>query len=130
MNRTPFAVYRQLKLAVDWYGTDYEFYRKRLNEYNEPMEDVDLIQEVRGIYHASERSFVELINNEGASIKSKVSKGLLCSKDETLEIQQGDYVEINGPQFYVTAIEPILYANEVVAYEISVEELIEGNDVL
>ena len=130
MNRTPFAVYRQLKLAVDWYGTDYEFYRKRLNEYNEPTDEADLVQEVRGIYHASERSFVELINNEGASIKSKANKGLLCSKDETLEIQQGDYVEINGPQFYVTAIDPIMYADEAVAYEVSVEELVEGNDIL
>lgn len=131
MNRTPFAVYRQLKLAVDWYGTDYEFFRKRLNEYNEPVDDeADLVQEVRGIYHASERSFVELINNEGASIKSKANKGILCSRDESLELQQGDYVEINGPQFYVTAIEPIMYADEVVAYEISVEELVEGNDLL
>ena len=130
MNRTPFAVYRQLKLAVDWYGTDYEFFRKRLNEYNEPMDDADLVQEVRGIYHASERSFVELINNEGASIKSKANKGILCSRDESLDLQQGAYVEINGPQFYVTAIEPVMYADEVVAYEISVEELVEGNDPL
>lgn len=128
MKRTPFAVYRQIRLAVSWYGTEYEFKRYEKNSYNEPTDKLQPVQTVAGIYHSSERSFIELINNEGASVKSKVSKGILCDRDNTLSILQGDYVEISGIPHHVTAVEPVLFSDETVAYEISVEELVEGND--
>lgn len=130
MKRTPFALYRQIRLAVSWYGEDYSFTRKRLNTYGEPVDKEDSIQVVSGIYHSSERSFIELINSEGASVKSKVSKGILCDSDTELSVQQGDKVVINNTDFYVTAVEPVLYNGTVVAQEISVEELIEGNDAV
>lgn len=127
MKRTPFAVYRQVQLAIRWYGTEYSFTRKRLNRYGEPVDNEDSVQKISGIYHASERSFIELINNEGASVKSKVSKGILCDADTKLSIQQGDKVVIEDTEFHVTAVEPVLYSGIVVAQEISVEELVEGN---
>lgn len=129
MIRTPFAVYRQIRLAVGWYGTDYEFSRSELNQYGEPEDELEPIQTVSGIYHSSERSFIELINNEGASVKSKVSKGILCDADNDLAIRQGDRVTINGVNYHVTTVEPVLYSEEVVAYEISIEEEIEVGDV-
>ena len=131
MTRTPFAVRRQLRLAVRWYGEDHSFYRKSLNAYGEPIEGPGtLVQTIDGIYHASARSFVELINTEGASVKSKVSKGIVCGPDDTVLIRQGDYTTIEGSGFYVTAVEPILYSSEVVAYEVSLEELVEGVDAV
>ena len=113
---------------MSWYGENYSFTRKQLNTYGEPVDGEDLVQVVPGIYHASERSFIELINNEGASVKSKVSKGILCDADTQLSIQQGDNVIINDTEFHITAVEPVLYNGKVVAQEISVEELVEGND--
>lgn len=130
MKRTPFAVYRQIRLAVSWYGKEYSFTRKQLNKYKEPIAEEDPIQTVYGIYHASERSFIELLNSEGASVKSKVSKGILCDADTELSIQQGDKVVIDNKEFHVTAVEPVLYNDKVVAQEISVEELVEGNDTV
>lgn len=130
MKRTPFAVYRQIRLAISWYGKEYSFTRKHLNKYKEPVAEEDSVQTVSGIYHASERSFVELINSEGASVKSKVSKGILCDADTKLSIQQGDKVVIDNKEFYVTAVEPVLYNGETVAQEISVEELVEGIDMV
>ena len=130
MKRTPFAVYRQIRLAVSWYGKEYSFTRKQLNKYKEPIDEEDSVQTVSGIYHASERSFIELINGEGASVKSKVSKGILCDANTELSIQQGDKVVIDNKEFYVTAVEPVLYNDKVVAQEISVEELVEGNDTV
>ena len=127
MRRTPFAIYRQVRLAISWYGKEYSFTRKQLNKYKEPMAEEDSIQTISGMYHASERSFIELINSEGASVKSKVSKGILCDADTKLSIQQGDKVIIDNKEFYVTAVEPVLYNDKAVAQEISVEELIEGN---
>lgn len=131
MARTSFALGRQIHLAVMWYGTDFGFHRQQLNEYKEPISgQSELVQTIRGIYHSSERSFIELINNESASVKSKVSKGILCDKVTEMLIQQGDYVTIQNSDFYVTAVEPVMYSdNEVVAYEISVEELVEENAV-
>ena len=131
MARTSFALSRQIHLAVVWYGTDFSFHRQQLNEYKEPISgQSELVQTIRGIYHSSQRSFIELINNESASVKSKVNKGILCDKATEMLIQQGDYVTIQNSDFYVTAIEPVMYSDsEVVAYEISVEELIEGNAV-
>lgn len=128
MKRTPFAVYRKIRLAVSWYGSEYSFYRKTKNSYNEPESSGTFVQKVDGIYHSSSRAFIELINTEGASVKSKLSKGILCDGDNQLTIQQNDYVSIGNSDYYVTAIEPVMYGDEVVAYEISVEELIEGND--
>lgn len=128
MKRTPFAVCRQLTLAVTWYGTEYTFYRHQLNDYKEPIEEKTAVQVVDGIYHASERSFIELINTEGTSVKSKISHGIVCSKSNDLVIQQGDYVHVGTADYYVTAVEPIMYSDEVVAYEISIEEQVEGND--
>ena len=130
MKRTPFAVYRQIRLAVSWYGKEYSFTRKQLNKYKEPIAEENSVQTVSGIYHAAERSFIELINSEGASVKSKVSKGILCDADTELSIQQGDKVVIDNREFHVTAVEPVLYNDKVVAQEISVEELVEGNDTV
>lgn len=130
MKRTPFAVYRQIRLAVSWYGKEYSFTRKQLNKYKEPIAEEDSVQTVSGIYHASERSFIELLNSEGASVKSKVSKGILCDSDTKLSIQQGDKVVIDNREFHVTAVEPVLYNDKAVAQEISVEELVEGNDTV
>lgn len=129
MARTSFALSRQIQLAITWYGTDFEFHRQQLNEYKEPISgQFEVIQTIRGIYHSSERSFIELINNESASVKSKVSKGILCHKLDEMLIQQGDSVKIQNVDFYVTAVEPVMYSDkEIVAYEISVEELIEEN---
>ena len=129
MRRTPFAISRQIILAVTWYGVEYSFYRNEVNSYNEPQDGANLVQTVEGIYHSSERAFIELINAEGTSVKSKVSRGILCSRNNNLTIQQDDSVEINGKPYHVTTVEPVLYGDIVVAYEISVEEVVEeGND--
>jgi len=129
MKRTPFAVYRKLRLVISWYGSTHEFYRRALNQYKEPESGRGtLVQSVDGIYHATARDFVELVNTEGASVKSKINKGILCDGDNELIIQQGDSVTISGSEFYVTAVEPVMYSDEVIAYEISIEELAEGVD--
>ena len=126
MKRTPFAVYRQINLAVQWYGAQYTFYSKAVNAYGEPVEGQNsAVEVVAGIYHSSERAFIELVNGEGTSVKSKINKGILCSTIESPALKQGDFTTIKGSQFYVTAVEPVMYGDETVGYEISLEELVE-----
>lgn len=129
MKRTPFAVRRQVNLAINWYGAKYSFYRNVKNEYGEPVGDSKLVQTVDGVYHASYYgSIVELVNSDGTSVKSKINKGITCSGSANLALKQGDYVLINEVKYCITAVEPVFYSDEVVAYEISLEELVEGDD--
>lgn len=125
MKRSAFAVYRKIHLVIGWYGAAYHFYRRKQNAYGEPDGDPVFVQKLDGIYHSTARDFVELVNNEGTSVKSKINKGILFGKDIKPIVQQGDLVEIHGSDFYVTAVEPVLYSDEVIAYEVSVEEFIE-----
>lgn len=125
--RTPFAIKRQIQLAVMWYGTEYTFERNELDQYGEPIESV-VQTTVEGIYHATGREFIELLNTEGTSVKSKISKGIVCPFNEDLNIQQGDSVIIHDVKYHVTTVEPVFYSEEVVAQEISLEEFAEGVD--
>lgn len=129
--RTPFAIRRQIQLAINWYGTSFTFHRPKLDEYNEPSGE-DSIEFIEGIYHASSHEFVELINQEGISIKSKINKGVLCNHNSsnTDVLQQGDSTMIEGITYKITAIEPVMYNDQVIAYEISLEEFVEGAESL
>lgn len=124
MNRTPFSLRRQITLAITWYGEDYSFMRDTVDGYNEPTGEREYVQDIPGIYHSSERSFIELVNAEGAAVKSKVSKGILCDSNNDIGVRQNDVVVIHDVEFFVTTVEPVWYGEEVVAYEISLEEVV------
>lgn len=124
MNRTPFSIARKIQLMIDWYGTNYNFKRDVVNSYNEPTGPTNDVQTIPGIYHAYERNFVELISVDGASVKSKVSKGILCNRDQDILIQQNDLVTVNNIDFHVVTVEPVIYGEEPIAYEISLEEIL------
>lgn len=129
MNRTPFTIRHKLNLLTDWYGTAFDFKRDTVDKYKEPTGALAVVQQIHGIYHASEKSFIELINTEGAAIKggSKVGKGILCGYSNTnLSVQQGDKVSVAGVPNLVTAVEPIVYGDVPVAWEISLEEVVQG----
>lgn len=129
MNRTPFTIRHKLNLLTDWYGAIFEFKRNIVDSYKEPTGDFSVVQKVSGIYHASEKSFIELINTEGAAIKggSKVGKGILCGySNVNISVQQGDIVLISTVPHQVTAVEPIVYSEIPVAWEISLEEIVQG----
>lgn len=126
MKRSAFAVYRRIHLVVGWYGSEFNFYRKEKNAYGEPTGNSSFVQKLDGIYHATARDFIELVSTEGVSVKAKFNKGILCPKDIKPIICQGDEVEIQEVNYLVTAIEPVIYSEEVIAYEISIEEVVQG----
>ena len=74
MKRSAFAVYRKIHLVIGWYGAAYHFYRRKQNTYGEPEGDPVFVQKLDGIYHSTARDFVELVNNEGTTVKSKINK--------------------------------------------------------
>ena len=128
MRRKAFAVSHRIHNAVMWYGKEYEFKRAEKNEFNEPTDKLELVETVRGIYHSSQQSFIDLINTEAASIKSKTNKGILCMASSGALLKQDDTVEINLVKYKVTAVEPVMYGDVKVATEISLEELVYTED--
>ena len=124
MRNTPFAAKHRVKLILDWYGTSYTFFRQTKNSYGEPEGEPQEVQEIRGIYHSSQRSFIELISMEGASIKNTTSRGILCGPNTPISILQGDSVTVDGMDCHVTAIEPIWFGDVVIGKDISLEEIV------
>lgn len=128
MNRKPFAVKHRISNAILWHGSNYDFFRKTQNDYGEPVGEKLKIETVRGIYHANREGFVELLNTEGASLKSKLNKGILCYISNPL-IEQGDIVYIGAIEHNVVSIEPVMYSDVQIATEISIEEVIYGGEI-
>lgn len=124
--RDIFSAYRNIQLAVSWYGSNYKFERDVLDSRNEPTGETEFVQMIPGIYHASAHDFVALVPSDGGTVKEKINKGIICGKAEKPAVKQNDKVEINGVTFHVTALEPILFGGEPIAWEISIEELIKG----
>ncbi len=125
MKRQAFAVKHRIDNSINWYGAEYNFLRPEVNKYNEPLDSLKIVEVVNGIYHSSQQSFIELINTENASVKSKTNKGILCLESSGASIIQGDIVYIEDKKFKVTAVEPIMYCDHKVATEISVEEVLQ-----
>lgn len=123
--RDIFSAYRNIQLAVSWYGSKYKFERDVLDSRNEPTGETEFVQMIPGIYHASSHDFVELIPSDGGTVKGKINKGIICGKAEKPAVKQNDKVEIVDTLYYVTALEPIVFNNEPIAWEISLEEVIE-----
>lgn len=124
MNRKIFSAYTKIQRLVEWYGDLYRFERDILNEYNEPTGETDFVQLVPAIYHRSSHDFVELIQSDGGTVKAKVNKGLLCGKAQKPSVQQNDKVRVNDILHFVTAVEPVLFGEEAIAWEISLEEVV------
>lgn len=118
------SIRHNIMRSVYWYGKNYTFYRPYEDEYREPTDINPPVQTVKGIYHASGREFVNLIAGDGATIAAKNNKGILCADGIKLEIKQGDIVYIADTEYHVTNVDSILYDDEIIAQEISIEEVI------
>ena len=123
--RKAFTIAHRISNAVRWYGLDYNFTRNVLNEFNEPSDKENIVETIQGIFHSSQKSFIELVNTEAAEVKSKSNIGILCNKSSGSDVTQGDNVVIDSVLYKVTAVEPVMYVGTPVATEISLEEMIE-----
>ena len=124
MRHTPIGLSHKIKQALKWYGTEYTFKRKAKNDFGEPTLDPVEIQKVLGLYHTTRKEFIALLSTDGATLKTKTNKGILCSAEVDLKIKQGDIVVTNAGRFKVAAIENLLFGDFVIAQEISIEEVI------
>lgn len=122
---THFSKKRKVKLSCEWHGTDYEFIRNTVDQYGEPN-GTQPVQTIRGIHHANSRSLIALLTTEGSAVKNKVTEGIFFDSDVTVRIKQGDQVRVGEKMFIVTTVEPLTFEDVVVAYDASIEEVVEG----
>ena len=129
MLKAAFAVKHQINNTIRWYGSKFNVLRKGVNEYGEPVEDPVAVLSFNGIYHESRQSFLDLLNTEATQVKAKTNKGILSMVDERLnDIVQGDFIDLNGAVFNVTAVEPVMFSDTQIATEVSLEEVVDcGN---
>lgn len=124
MKRQPFTLSHRINNAISWYGTEYAFLRNSKNDYNEPTGEPETVEVLQGIYHSSQKSFIDLIGSEAASVKSKINKGILCKPSDGTLIKQDDYIIVNSLKYKVTSIDSIVYCGIEAAKDISLEEVL------
>lgn len=105
-----FEAYK-IKREIKRSGLEYEFKRKDLNEFNEPISEAVLVGKVKGIYHevtyAGDRS--NLLSEDSSQTRSKKTPMILCLYEDiaSLNLQIGDLVNFNNKNFKVVNVSNI-----------------------
>ena len=104
MINTKFEAYkiqRELKRS----GIEYEFKRAKRNEFNEPIDELNDIGKLRGLYHEQNGS-VQITTGDTTQTRTKKIPMILCLYEDiaSLVLQVGDIVKINSKTFKVTGI--------------------------
>ena len=97
-------------------GASYVFKRDTLNNFKEPTgETMDTC--INGVFHEQIQHITVT-----ATVRQKMSSYILALYTDTKDIQQGDYVYIDGRKYLVNGINNI--SNWDVAVDISLEEVV------
>lgn len=104
MVNTKFEAYK-LKRELKRSGIEYEFKRPKGNDFGEKMEEFDILGKISGIYH-EQNSHVTHTTTDSAKVRAKKIPMILCLHEGTasLDLQVGDFVNINARTFKVTGV--------------------------
>lgn len=124
MLNTKFEAYK-IKRELKRSGTNYEFKRKKKNEFGEPLEEVDVVGTILGLYH-EQNSAIQVSTGDTTQVRSKKIPMILCLYEDTasLVLQVGDIVKINAKTFKVTGITNIQEWN--IISDVSLEVIDDG----
>lgn len=94
MINTRFELYK-LRRELKRNGKDYTFHRRKLNQFNEPTDDLEDVLTIRCLYHEVS-SFKTTSTGDSSTTVTEKQPMLLCAvedvKDSGLEI--GDFIEV------------------------------------
>ena len=104
MVNTKFEAYkinRELKRS----GIEYEFKRRKKNDFGEPVGEPEIVGSLRGIYH-EQNSSVSVVTGETTQTRTKKIPTILCLYEDaaSLVLQVGDTVSFNGKSYKVTGV--------------------------
>lgn len=95
MINTRFELYK-LRRELKRNGKDYTFQRRKLNQFNEPTDELDDVLTIRCLYHEVS-SFKTTSTGDSSTTVTEKQPMLLCAvedvKDSRLEI--GDFIEVD-----------------------------------
>lgn len=96
-----YKIKRELKRS----GIDYEFKRKGVNAFGEPIGKPEIVGTIKGIYH-EQNSHIQITTGDAVQIRNKKVPTILCLYEDTatLDLKVGDSIEFNSKTFKVTGI--------------------------
>lgn len=104
MINTRFEAYK-IKRELKRSGIDYEFKRKKKNDFGEPIGDPEVFGSLKGIYH-EQNSNIQVTTGDTTQVRTKKIPMILCLYEDTarLALVVGDTVTINAKTFKVTGV--------------------------
>lgn len=104
MINTRFEAYK-IKRELKRSGIDYEFKRKKKNDFGEPTGDPEAFGSLKGIYH-EQNSNIQVTTGDTTQVRTKKIPMILCLYEDTarLALVVGDTVTINAKTFKVTGV--------------------------
>lgn len=99
-------------------GVEYNFQRRKLNEFNEPTEEAVSVAIVKGVFHQTTK-YISIDVADAASVQSKQVPFILALYNDAKDLKQGDFTIINGIKYSVNGLTDI--GNWNIAIDISLE---------
>lgn len=105
-----FEAYK-IKREIKRSGAEYEFKRKELNEFNEPVGEPVLIGNVKGIFHETiyAGGRASLTSEDSSQTRTKKTPMILCLYEDvaSLGLKIGDLVSFNNKTFKIVSVSNI-----------------------
>lgn len=133
MINTKFEAYK-LKREVRRSGVDFEFKRRKLDKFNEPTGELEVVAKIKGLYHES-NSYITETAGDAATTRTKKQPMLLCLVDDVAsnDLRQGDEIQIPLRSSQMTSktlkyVGCVDIQNWGIIADLSFEEVDEGGD--
>lgn len=104
MINTNFESYK-IKREIKRSGINFEFKRYKKNNFGEPSDELEIVGNVKGIYHEQNGS-IQISTNDTTQTRTKKIPMILCLYEDaaSLNLQIGDVLKFNNKAYKVTGI--------------------------
>lgn len=110
----------KISKAVNKFGIDVEAFRKSINEFNEPLEEVK-ISKFKGLFIENNISIKADTSDAGLIKKDKTSKLIALINKDTKALKDNDILYSNGSKFKIIDINNTSQLN--IYYELTLEKI-------
>lgn len=109
---------------INTHGSTYQFYRDKLNEYEEATGDVKDVAEIKGLFHQT-KSYISRKVTDATETRTKGQPLIMMCYEDSKGIQNGDKVNVAENEYRVTGINNI---NELcIISDVSLEAVLHEN---
>lgn len=109
---------------INTHGSTYQFYRDKLNEYEEATGEVEDVVEIKGLFHQT-KSYISRKVTDATETRTKGQPLIMMCYEDSKSIQNGDKVNVAENEYRVTGINNI---NELcIISDVSLEAVLHEN---